>query len=60
VVSVTIIRHTVRYEAPDADNEPTIWQHDQGSQPRAMLRRCDLPHEWRGELWPLIVRAVAS
>ena len=53
---------TARYfVAEDGDREPTIWRGEPDDAfPRALLRRCDIDHAGRDELWPLIVAAVTG
>ena len=45
------------FEAPDAEDEPTLWERTDG-EPIAVLRRCELDERFRSPLWPLIVEAV--
>ena len=50
------------FEAPDAHDEPTIWEETADPRwPLAVMRRCDLrliAH--REEFWPLIVAALTK
>jgi hypothetical protein len=46
------------FEAPDAEDEPTLWERTEGD-PIAALRRCELTEMGR-TLWPRIVEAVTA
>lgn len=48
----------VWFVALDAEDEETIWHQEQGQQPAAVLRRCELRHGYRDRMWSLIVRAL--